>query len=248
MLQTELHRLGAARVRSQALAVGMRHIADRRDFRFGHYGVVCARVRDELVTRWIDLERVHAFAHHLARGLAELVRAVANNGESLAVHVQQPHVTEPRGRRKLGTGGERSRPREIAGVDRVPQHHVEPCLRRSCAVARGEALVEHFLCVLHGAEHVLLRRNKAQRFQVRGVEEGHVRVGFDQAGHQSRPAAIHHLRALARNFRTLWRDGLDAVAFHQHLARVRRRAAAIQDIHVLEQNLRHFCSPHGRTD
>ncbi len=59
-------------------------------------------MRHELVTRRVYLQRVNAFAHHLARHAPELVRAVTHHGERVAMHVPEAYVTESAGHGQLG--------------------------------------------------------------------------------------------------------------------------------------------------
>ena len=66
-----------------------------------------------------------------------------------------------------------------------------------------EALIEEFLRVLHRSQDVFLRRHEAQRLEVRGVQESHMRVRLDQPRHQRCAATVDHPRAFRGNRRSL---------------------------------------------
>jgi len=104
MAQAHLHRFRAARMRGNALAVRLRHVAYRGDLGIVHHSGIGRGSRRAGVARDIDLQRIDALAHHFAREAAELFGAIADHGEILAVHVIQAHIAEAGGDRHFGTG------------------------------------------------------------------------------------------------------------------------------------------------
>ena len=88
-----------------------------------------------------------------------------------------------------------ARARNAAGVDLVADDDVDPRLGRGRGIDAGEAAVEQQPGVVHRLEDVLFGRNFAEVGELRDVGEGDVTVGFDEARHQARAAAVDHLDA-----------------------------------------------------
>src|SRR6266481_3234308 len=82
----------ALRVGRHALVMHPSDFAYSFDLRFRHHRLVRPAMRHELITRRVDLERIHALADHLARRLAKLLGAVADDGERFPMHVAQAHI------------------------------------------------------------------------------------------------------------------------------------------------------------
>ena len=125
-------------------------------------GAAARCVRVEVVARDVELDVVHALADAGADDLADLLGPVGDQREALAVQVQLALVAQAAGGHELGAGGAHPRARELAGVDRVPDRHVEPRLGGGRAVDAGEAAVQEQLDVGRGLEGVLLGRDHAE--------------------------------------------------------------------------------------
>ena len=110
--------------------------------------------------------------------------------EGLAVDVAAAHVAQPAGHRQLRTGGAHARAGDVAGLDGVADHDVQPGLGGRGAEQRGEALVEHLAGKLHGLQRVLFRRDVAQILERRRVAERDVGMRLDHPRHQGRAAGI----------------------------------------------------------
>ena len=83
---------------------------------------------------------------------------------------------------------------------------------------------------------MVLRRQLAQRRAARRVDEGEMGVALDQARHQESAAGIEPLGALGGSHGLAGGcHRLDALALDQDLARKRRRAAAVPDRRMLDQ-------------
>ena len=149
-------------------------------------------------------------------------------------------VAEAAGDGELGRGGDDARPRHPARVDLVADHDVHAGLAGGGADQGGEAVVVEDLRVAHGDERVLLGRRVAERVEARpllGVAD--VGVAVDEARHERRPAAVHHLRAVPFDPLPALGHLLDAVALDQDLAPVGPLAGAVEYRDVGEQRLRH---------
>ncbi len=240
--QAHLHRLSRAGMGGDALAALARHLAHRLDLGISHHRLLRPCPRHELVARGVDLQRVDAFADHLPGDLAELFRAVADDGEGLAVEMPQADVAEPARDGHLRRRGEHARAGNFAGVDGIADDHVEPRLGGGGAVDAGETLVEHQLGMARRQQRVLLGRNRAERFEVGRVGEAYVRMGLDEARHQRRAAAVDHHRLAGRR-RPLAADALDAVALDEDVTGERFGARAVDDPDVREERACHGDPP-----
>ena len=221
------------------LVARARDLADRRYLRVVHHRLVRLGAGDELVAGGVDLEGVDALAAHLAGDTAEVVRPVADDLEALAVlHVAEANVAEAAGDGHLGGRREHPRPRDLARLDRVPDHDVEPGLGGGRAAKAREPLVEQELRVAHGEEGVLLGGKGSHPFEAGGVGERRMGVGLDETRHQGRAAAVDDVRALVVHLRP---HVLDAVALHPNLAGDRGIARAVENLYVGEDRVGHGC-------
>ena len=120
------------------------------------------------------------------------VDAEAELGER---QVRQRLVAEAAGHGDLLAGRQVARAGDLAGIDRVADHHVEPRLRAGGADARGPAGFEIAPGDLGAPQHVLLERHGLDAGERGRVVPREVRVGLAHAGHQRRAGAVDHGRA-----------------------------------------------------
>ncbi len=211
---------------------------DGVDFRLVHYRLVRPRHRHEFIARRVYLQRVDPFAHHFPRGAAELVRAVADDGEGFAVHVRQPHIAQTTGHRHFRRGRQHAWAGAIAGIDRVTKHHIQSRLGGGGAVDTGKSLIEHPAGVLHRQDRMFFGRNFTQSFQTGGIAEGDMAVGFHKAGHQRLAATVYFFRSTRRSG-IVPGQRLDPASVDMNGPVKRRRARSIQNTRILQKQTGH---------
>src|SRR3954447_2662329 len=236
----QLDAVGRARVRGDLLAELVRDVAGHLDFFVRVRRHAARRVRVEVVARDVELDIVHALADAGPHHAPDLLRTVGDQREALAVQVELALVAQAPGRDDLGAGRAHARARELAGVDRVPDRHVEPGLGRGGAVDAGEAALEQQLGVGRGLEGVLLGRDHAELVGHRDAGERRVAVALGHAGQQRHAAPVDAARRLlAADLARAARHLLDPGALDQPLAGEAVAAGPVEHAHVREQHCAH---------
>src|SRR5579875_1270631 len=179
-----------------------------------------------------ELHRIDAEADHLAAEFLDL-------GDTLAVALAAAID------RALEGGGFEARPRHEALGDFVAQLHLDLRPRRAAGKSRGIAMIEDGLGIVRGDEDMVFdRRHEGRHDAIDGAGESQMRVGLDETRHQGAALAVDDLGTRRGDPLAALRHGLDALALDQHLARKRRRAAAVEDRHVADAYGSHRSFPY----
>ncbi len=234
-----LHALRRSAMRvDHAVEIARDHDAGA-DFVLAHHRAgQCAGAR-VIVAGDIQLDAVHALAHAKPSQLRHLHRPVGKHREAVAELVGAAFVAQTAGHGDLRPACAHARSRQIARLDRVADHHIDPQLGAGRAVGTGEAMIQQQPGVARGDQRVLLGWGVAEVGRARAVDEGDVGVALDQAGHQGHAARLDHFRAGRLKLAALGCDRADAFAFHQHIGGVGRRARAVPYAAIPEQNAGH---------
>src|ERR1700733_7348052 len=204
-----------------------------------HHGEASVRGGAQVVSGDIDLDVVDTLATAQADGLHNLLFAIGDHAEAFVIHVCFPFVAEAARDGDLRACGAHARPRQPAGIDFVADDDIEPQLGGGSAVGAGESVIEQRLCIAHGEQEMLFRRNVAEIGVVYRPTEGDVGVAFHQARHQRSAAGLDDRGAIGRKPARRTCDGFDSGAFDKHVARKGRRAAAVPYIGTTEENWLH---------
>jgi len=246
VLQGQLDRWGRANMRGHPFAVSVSNARGGPDFGVLHDCHMRSRAGNRLVSRDVQLDGVHAFAHQHSARAGDFVHAVHHHCNRFAVDVHAPLVAQVAGAGQFGTGGQQPRTGDVPGIDVVANGHVEARLRGPAAEAGGEAGLKYDLGVVQGLQRVFLGRHVAGIGNAGLVHEGQVRVAFDQARNHrvSRNVELRIRMHVARCFRP---DFGDAVTPHQDVRSKPRPSAAVPDSASLQQHAFHECSRRAAT-
>ncbi len=187
MLESGLDRGGRAHMCRNTLAVRVCSLRRYGDLLVAHDGLLRTGARYRLISRDVQLERVHPFAYQASARAHHLVRTVHHQRDGLAVDVHAAFIAEIAGVGQLGAGSQQSRPRCVPRVDLVPEHHVEAWLGGAPAHARRKPRFEHDLGVTPALEHVLLGGHVTRFGDIGLVQKRQVRVSVDHAGDDRMP-------------------------------------------------------------
>lgn len=183
----------------------------------------------------VQLDAVDTFRHAQPSEFRYLHGPVGDDGEAVAELVRLAFVAQTAGDGNLRPTGAQSRSRQVAGVDRVADHHVDPQFGRRSAVAAGKPVIQQQPSVTGGDQSVLLRRGVAEVGGAGAADEGDVRVAFHQSRHQGHALGVNYVRPSRFKLADRGGDCSDPVVLDQNVSGVGGAAGAVPDAGVLEQ-------------
>jgi hypothetical protein len=222
-------------MRRHALAVAFGFLRQHGDFFLGkrrHFG----GQPGDVFARQVDLQMVHAVLDEGACRAADFFRSAAHaaKAELRERHVRQRVVAQRADGGDLLAARQVARAGELARVDGVAQHHVEPGLGGGRADGRGPAHVQVALGHPHAPQHVLFGRHELDGRQRGLVVPREMRVRLGHAGHQKAAPPGDDAGVIGADALGQAGDLHDALALHEHVAQVGVGAGAVEDADVGE--------------
>src|ERR1700761_41514 len=208
-------------------------------FFFAHHGEASMSGGAKIVSGDIDLDVVDALTAAQANRFGDLLFAIGDHAEAFVVHVRFAFVAQAASDGDFRTCCAHARPRQPAGIDFVANDDIEAQLGGGSAVGAGKSVIEQRLCIPHGEQDMLFRRNAAEIGVIHRPAEGDVGVAFHQTGHQRPASGLDDRGSIYCEPARRTCDGFDSGTFHQHVARKGWSAAAVPYIGTTEENWLH---------
>ncbi len=210
-------------------------LAGHTQLGLAHDRHAAARRADRSVAGHVELDGVDAFTGAQAHGARELVGTIGDQTEALPLQVQQALVPETAGDGDLRARGLQSRPGNAARLDGITNDDVQTELRARGAERAGEARFQQPARVVHRLQRVFLGRNLAEVHTLRTLAETGVRVPLHEPRHQEAARRFDHAGVIGMEARGQRHHGGDAFALHQHVRHDGRRAGAVPDAGLAEE-------------
>jgi hypothetical protein len=149
-------------VHDDALATHLHLLGGSGDLGVGHPGGVRIGTRHKVVARQVDLDAVDTVLQKHAHDFAHVVCAIDVNAKAVLRErqVRQRFVAQAARHGDLLAGGQVAWAGDLAAVDGIADHHVEPGLGASRTEATGETCLKVALGHLRTPQHMLLQRHR----------------------------------------------------------------------------------------